>query len=95
MSIETKSKGVGVFKYILIFEVLALIGLLIAALVMMFTNFDNIDRLMIGVYMMYGVAGFVPVIIMPTLVIMYILYSSKYESIANWSLCSRIQTLWS
>ena len=70
---KSSKKKDSFFKFLLIFIVLAIIGTLVTALVIMFTSFGfggeefNLDRLMLSTYLMYGVAGAVPVLLMPTL----------------------------
>ena len=77
MSTETKKKGIGAFKYILIIEGLLFLGTIVTAIVLIFSSVfgddpsTNIDRMWIGIYMLYGVAGFIPFIFMPTVVIMF------------------------
>ncbi len=71
MSTETKEKkGFKPFVFIIVLELLIFIGGMVTALVFIFTGFGDTERLMTGVYMIYGVAGFVPVILMPTVFIM-------------------------
>ena len=74
MTTSTESKKPNrFFKYLAIFAFLAVIGTLITALVMMFTSLGifggefNQERLMISTYIMYGVAGSIPLVLMPSL----------------------------
>ena len=70
---KSSKKKDSFFKFLLIFIVLAIIGTLATALVIMFTSFGfggedfNLDRLMLSTYLMYGVAGSIPLILMPSL----------------------------
>ncbi|MCE7741452.1 MAG: zinc ribbon domain-containing protein [Candidatus Heimdallarchaeota archaeon] len=77
MSTETKKKGSGAFKYILLIEMLIFVGAIIAALVIIFSSIfgedpsTDIDRMMIGVYILYGSMGYIPFIVAPTLILMF------------------------
>ncbi len=67
---DTKKKSGSGFKYLAILVGLMIIGGIVTALVFIFTSLGmdtDIDRLMIGVYIMYGVAGSIPLLVMPTL----------------------------
>ena len=67
---DTKKKSGGGFKFLAIFIALVVIGGIVTALVFIFTSLGfpvDTDRLMIGVYIMYGVAGSIPLLVMPTL----------------------------
>ncbi len=70
---ETGKKTGGFYKFLVIFTVLAVIGTMATAIVLMFTSFGfgtgefNQDRLLLSTYLMYGVAGSIPLILMPSL----------------------------
>ncbi|MHA2256181.1 MAG: hypothetical protein ACXAAM_08920 [Candidatus Heimdallarchaeaceae archaeon] len=91
MTTSTKSssgkKKDSFFKFLLIFIVLAVIGTLVAAIVIMFTSFGfgmgefNQERLLLSTYLMYGVAGAVPVLLMPTLALW--LFSKRKNIMKN------------
>ena len=70
MSTETKKRGFKPFIITIAIEILIFIGVLVTALVFIFTGFYDNERLMTGVYMLYGVTGFIPLILMPTVFIM-------------------------
>jgi hypothetical protein len=68
-----KKKG-SFFKYLAIFSVILVIGTLVAAMVLMFSALNigggggvNLERLQLSTYMLYGVAGAFPLILMPSL----------------------------
>ena len=69
---ETAKKSGSIFKFLFIFVGLAIIGTLVTALVLMFSSFSfnggefDIDRLLLSTYLLYGVAGAVPLLLMPT-----------------------------
>jgi len=76
MSTETKKKGIGAFKYILALEILILVGAMITAFVMIFSSIfgdgsTDLDGMWIGIYILYAGMGFVPVVIMPTVALMF------------------------
>ena len=69
---DKKKKSGGGFKFVVIFLVLAEIGAMATALYFIFSSLGgigdtDIDRMMIGVYIFYGVAGSIPLLVMPTL----------------------------
>lgn len=70
---QTSRKANSFYKFLAILAILAVIGTLIAALVMMFTSLGlgggdfNFERMKISSYMLYGVAGAIPLILMPSL----------------------------
>jgi len=67
---DKKKKSGSGFKFLAVFIGLLVVGGMVTALVFIFTSFGipmDTDRLMIGVYIMYGVAGSIPLLVMPTL----------------------------
>jgi hypothetical protein len=67
-----KKKG-SFYKFLAIFVGLAVIGTLVTALVLMFSSFGfgggdfDMERLQLSTYLLYGVAGSIPLLLMPTL----------------------------
>ena len=68
---DKKKKSGGGFKFVVIFLVLAELGAVATALYFIFSSLGQMpsdtDRMMIGVYILYGVAGSIPLLVMPTL----------------------------
>ena len=66
---EIKKKSGKGFRFLAIFIALLELGAIATALVFIFTSImsTDIDRIMIGVYIIYGVAGSFPLLVMPLL----------------------------
>ena len=85
MSTETKKEKKFPFKYIFAIEILILIAGIITAFYFIFSNImGDLDQMWIGLYILWGSMGYVPVVIIPTVVLMvFKRRNSMFTSLKN------------